>query len=206
MNTNELLQRFVAHDQDIRDHLRQPILRGEWIYATNSHIIVRVPRADGIDTRESDKPAGLADLFEKNRRDEFIALPDLPPGEKCNVCSGSGIGYKCLDCDGEGAFDYGCHSYRCKGCDGVGRVDDGDDADKEPCLECDGSGERHGQAIKVEIWHYDRRYLAKIYDLPGLKFSQRQEGPQSWDDTPPAYFSFTGGEGLLMPLRVGGAG
>lgn len=199
---NELLQCFVEGRDDIRPYLRTPILRGEWIYATNGHIVVRVPKADGIAAVESDKPKDIDELFTKNKYANFIDIPALPPAEKCPVCLGSGIGYKCPDCDGKGAFDKGGHNYCCKECDGSGQVDDGRAADKELCVECDGAGDAPYMAVKVGEWHYNRRYLAKIESLPEVKFAPPPEVPTTRDDVAAAYFVFDGGEGLLMSMRA----
>lgn len=196
------LLRFVAARDDIREYMRAPFVQGEWIYATNGHIAVRVPKVEWVNVKESDKPASIGELFEKNKRDTFVTLPDLPPREKCPVCNGSGIGYKCSECDGEGEFTRGGHSYDCKECGGSGQTDDGADADKEPCIECDGDGESRHKAVAVGNWHYDRRYLARILELPAVKFAQRHEGMKDLDDAAIAYFVFEGGEGLLMPMRA----
>lgn len=201
MTTTELLGRFVAGRGEIREYMRAPFARGDWIYATNGHIAVRVPKVDGI-AAESDKLKKIEGLFEKSKRDNFIDLPELPEAEKCPTCNGSGIGYKCPKCEGKGDFDKDGHSYDCKECDGSGQVDDGYDADKEPCIECGGDGESHYKAVKVGNWHYDRRYLAMIEKLPAVKFAQRPEGPADFEDVAVAYFVFDGGEGVLMPMRA----
>lgn len=202
MTTTELLGRFVAGRDDIHEYMRAPFSRGEWIYATNGHIAVRVPKAVGITADESDKLAKIDELFAASKRDDFIDLPELPAAEKCPTCNGSGIGYKCPECDGKGEIEHGRHTYGCKECGGSGQVDDGCDADKEPCVECDGDGESRYKAVKVGNWHYDRRYLAMIEKLPAVKFAQRDEGPKDFEDAAVAYFVFDGGEGVLMPMRA----
>lgn len=198
----ELLKRFVAGRDDIREYMRAPFVQGEWIYATNGHIAVRVPKTEGIEAEESAKPAKIGDLFEKNKRDTFIEIPALPPREKCPTCNGSGIGYRCSECNGEGEIEHSRHTYGCKECGGSGQTDDGDDADKEPCVDCDGDGESRYKAVAVGNWHYDRRYLAKILELPAVKFAQRHEGMADLEDAAIAYFVFDGGEGILMPMRA----
>lgn len=202
MTTTELLLRFVAGRNDLREYMRAPFSRGDWIYATNGHIAVRVPKAEGIAAAESGKLEKIEGLFEKSKRDNFIGLPELPEAEKCPTCNGSGIGYKCPECEGKGDFDKGGHSYDCKECGGSGQVDDGYDADKEPCVECDGYGESRYKAVAVGNWHYDRRYLAMVEKLPAVRFAQREEGPKDFKDAAVAYFVFDGGEGVLMPMRA----
>lgn len=43
------LQRFCASETDFKEHLRAPWLHGDWVYATNGHVCVRVPAASRPD-------------------------------------------------------------------------------------------------------------------------------------------------------------
>ena len=47
------LQRFAAGEDDLRS-IHLPWSRGEWTYATNQHILVRVPRL--ADVEENPQP------------------------------------------------------------------------------------------------------------------------------------------------------
>ena len=198
--TNSLLRRFVESSRDGAEFMRTPFTRGEWVYATNGHIAVRVPRADGIEASEIDLFPRIEAIFKQNKWDTFVSLPSLPPADQCRTCNGSGIGYKCTECDGTGQFDHGRHTYDCDECDGTGQTDNGND--EEPCQVCDGTGELRYQKIQVGPWHYNRRYLAKIIDLPELQFAQRPDGPTINGSDGIANFTFEGGEGLLMPMRA----
>ncbi|MRR49342.1 MAG: hypothetical protein EG825_00255 [Rhodocyclaceae bacterium] len=202
MNHAEILSLFVASKIDHREFMQHPILRGEFIYATNGHVAVRVPASNGIaSTVCDDKIKDMQSLFDKARSDVFLpTFPELPEANKCAVCNGSGIVYPCPSCDGEGEFEYKWHDYECKECGGYGQVDDGDEDQKETCEYCAGSGHAQ-QPVKVKDFIFDRRYLSKIKDLPGVRFAVQQGFPTE-GAIPPGYFVFDGGgEGLLMPMR-----
>ena len=198
--TNELLQRFVATPSESREFLRNPILRDDWVYATDGSILIRVPRVEDIDAAESDLPKRLAEIFDNPRGETFVDLPDLPPAEACTPCHGSGIAYKCKACKGAGWLDRGGEDYDCKSCVGSGQTGEGDETDKVPCSACNGTRIFLNQRVTVGNIFFARRYLEKIKSLPEVRFATPP------DNTIPAYFSFDGGEGLLMPMieYVGG--
>lgn len=196
MNKSELLQRFVQMETGFRDYLRTPFLLGEFVYATNGHVAVRVPR-DGLDYKEIEngKVREIGDLFAKSTRDTWTDIPTLPERIPCKHCNGSAVQVECDDCDGNGEFDHGMHTYECQKCRGSGQVT-GRVGKQQPCNNCDGTGAKSNQPVAVGEASYDRRYLAKIIDLPNIKFS-----PTLYENGP-GYFVFDGGEGLLMPMRV----
>ena len=113
----ELLKKFVSQD-DPRKYMRSPFTRGEWTYATNGHIAVRVPKIDGVEILPEKYIPSLEGLFQSVGGNDFIALPWMPPLEECQLCIGTGIAYECPECDGEGEFEHGTHSYCCKECGG----------------------------------------------------------------------------------------
>lgn len=203
MITTEFLMRFSANQDDPRKFLHAPFSHGEWIYATDGHLAVRVPKTESITAAvNGDTPKNIADLFERHKIDTFIdskEFQNLPPPDKCPDCNGSGVSYTCPDCDGCGEFDHGRHSYDCKGCQATGQVDDGEE--EEACSTCRGNGVLQFQPFKIVNWNYNLRYLHKIAELPGMRFAQRPEGPDGYGDAA-AYFVFDGGEGLLMPVMM----
>lgn len=197
MDKSELLAQFVAKN-DMRSYLKAPFVLGEFAYACNGHIAVRVSR-DGLDFSEIENEAvrKIGDMFATSTRAEFADMPTLPEGIPCKQCHGSKVLYECDDCDGAGEFEHGMHDYDCKECEGSGQVSRRGSR-QLPCNHCDGTGARNNQAVAVGVASYDRRYLEKIKDLPGLKFS-----PIAYEAKNNAgYFKFDGGEGLLMPMRV----
>ena len=191
----ELLKKFVSQN-DPREYMRAPFSRGEWTYATNGHIAVRVPKIDGIATLAEKHIHQLESLFQSASGNDFIALPTLPPPEKCQMCDGTGAAYECPECDGEGEFEYGTHTYWCKECDGHGQVEYGSTG-LSVCRHCDGTGAKRDAPTKVGGSHFDPFYLYLINGLPEAKFSP---GAGRMDM---ARFVFDGGEGILMPMRAG---
>ena len=193
----DLLKKFVSQN-DPREYMRSPFNRGEWTYATNGHIAVRVPKIDGIATLAEKHIPKLESLFQSAGGNDFIVLPTLPPPEKCQMCNGTGAAYECPYCDGKGEFEHGLHTYKCKECDGTGQVTSGYEAYNEmSCRHCMGTGVARYKPVKVGASHFDLSYLYLINGLPGAKFSP---GARQLDM---ARFVFDGGEGILMPMRAG---
>ena len=85
----ELLKKFVSQD-DPRKYMRSPFTRGEWTYATNGHIAVRVPKIDGVEILPEKHIPNLDGLFQSAGDNDFIALPWMPPLEECLLCGGTG--------------------------------------------------------------------------------------------------------------------
>ena len=189
----ELLKKFVSQN-DPREYMRSPFTRGEWTYATNGHIAVRVPKIDGVEILPEKHIPNLEGLFQSAGDNEFISLPWMPPLKECPLCSGTGIAYECPECDGEGEFEHGTHTYRCKECDGHGQVEYGSTG-VSACRHCGGTGVERFKPVQVSESHFDLFYLRLINGLPGAKFSPGagQEGM--------ACFVFDGGEGILMPMK-----
>jgi hypothetical protein len=196
ISLSEILAKFVSDSQDCRDHLKRPFIIGEYIYASNGHIAVRIPKQEGIEAAIHDKVPQIEQLFTDNIQCKFLkALVTLPSPIDCNFCGGSGTVYKCPACDGEGDFDHHDYNYACKTCDETGDVDVGKQTDKRDCFQCDGTGHKP-QRVKVGKTGFDSRYLSIIFALPGVQFA-----PHPDDNTKTGYFKFDGGEGLIMPRR-----
>jgi hypothetical protein len=193
------LKRFCANESDPRAYLREPWAHNGYVYATNGHIVVRIPAPESAGVVAEHKAAATAEgLFAIFPAIEGAELPPFTLGEPCHFCEGSGIAYAtdCPDCDGEGLFTHGAHDYDCKECDGEGFVD----ADKIPenktvCHACYGRGYK---AKRVPVGAlgggFDATYLSWIAALPGALFAAR--GPEE-----SGRFTFDGGEGLLMPMK-----
>ena len=161
----ELLKKFVSHG-DPRKYMRSPFNRGEWTYAANGHIAVRVPKIDGVEILPDKHAPKLEGLFESAFFDAYIALPTLPPQEECSMCNGTGIAYECEECDGDGEFENGSHTYTCKECDGSAQVAySGGIA--VSCRHCGGTGAKRNAPMKVGGSHFDLFYLHLINGLPG---------------------------------------
>jgi hypothetical protein len=193
------LKRFCANKSDPRAYLREPWAHKGYVYATNGHIVVRVPAPDQAEAIAEHKAAATAEgLFATFPAIEAQPLPPFTLGEECFFCAGTGEAYSvdCPDCDGEGEFIHGAHDYECKECEGGGFVD----AEKIPenktvCHACYGRGYKaHRAPVGPMGAGFDASYLSWIAALPGVLFAAR--GPAE-----SGRFTFDGGEGLLMPMR-----
>jgi hypothetical protein len=192
-----------------------PFSRGEYSYATNGHIGVRVPRRDDIPENESAPKAENA--FSKAEPllrsiEGASPIPALPPIEtkRCHVCKGEGKVVKCDDCDGQGFVECNLgHEHECEECgeQGVVSARHAEDASRHmPCEECDGTGRvpeaDSGRGVYVVFpgeHTVQLRYLNKLQKLPGIRW--KLTGREAADPIP---FWFEGGDGILMPVRYPG--
>ena len=171
----------------------QPILNdlfnhGEFTYACDGSIAVRIPKtnehADGATPGKY-----LADTFLKSRElKTYVSLNDyeIPKVSICKFCTDGTP--QCPECNGSGAVGWSTtrHSYEadCKQCHGDGYL---------KCPECKGEPQ-HNPDVMIENTVFSAKYLNMIKDLPPeVRFFVNTEGA--------AYFTFDGGEGVVMPKR-----
>ena len=106
------LKRFCADADDSREYLRQPWTRDGYTWATEGHIIIRVPAIADI---PDNKGAVDADGLFSRQPDakEWLAVPTVkaPKPAKCDDCYGSGL-HEC-NCG---------HEHTCGVCNGTGKV------------------------------------------------------------------------------------
>lgn len=165
------LKQFCSED---RFGLLNPFSIGKFTYASNGHIMVRVPRRDDVQENSA------APSHEKVER-YFIGFdPSLfQPHQAIDIPENHVV---CLDCDGSGK------EHHCKNCD-------------FPCDSCDGSGVLVGQIGRISVCigaaYFDAEYVRLIQSLPNLKVVV----PSTKEDIAMP-FSFDGGEGCLMPREI----
>lgn len=193
----EQLQKFCAKGE-FRSFMLKPWLHGDYAFATNGHIALRVP-ADGflsVVAGGNGSEPNVSKLVDKAKAFylPMMSIPELVPPEVCEHCAGTGTAYDCDPCDGEGWFDHHGKEYECKWCNGAGQHQNGE-GDPSYCWHCDGIGEKRYIQVAVGNSHFDRRYLALIAALPNAKIAPN--GPAAI-----TYFAFDGGDGALMPMRV----
>ena len=112
------LERFCfCGSRPERPELSQPFSIGEWTYATNGHVMVRVPRRADIPENPA-APAKVTTLFEESApRARYKPAPTFELSEPyeweetipCLQCEGMGRKHQCPDCECE-----------CAACDGTG--------------------------------------------------------------------------------------
>lgn len=197
--TPEELKKFCADRDDLIYYIQEPFSHGDYTYATNGHIMVRIPRIEMEETERSrDAAVKLVGKAEKMFSDwsqaaEFLPIPavELPPMSTCKDCGGTGKNAECPKCDGtkEVEFSNAYHDYEftCKTCNGRGRIEG-------PCENCDGTGKIETFAsTEVGNAKFQNKYLFMIAALPDSKIAPDGDGV--------AYFTFEGGDGVLMPTR-----
>jgi len=188
--------------------LSEPFSDGEYSYATDGFVLIRIPRQSDI---KKNLPVYVSKLTNKQavnletRNDaipyfnhdsltDWIDMPVLPDRAVCKKCNGAGVLHTCCECDGSGTVglenEYNSYNIECASCDGSGK------ADEILCNKCEGEGkvsevpfiEFVGAGMRIAT-----KYLYKIKDLPGIQLSI---SGQDW--TKPVRFRFTGGAGLLQ--------
>jgi hypothetical protein len=155
MTVSEILNLCCSTDP-YRRNIHRPWRAGEWVYATDGHVLVRVPvglapevgpwvcpeNATKLEDRPPNAP-GL-DRYLEYAPAAWLPMPSLPAQkmETCDICEGLGRYVICADCDGSGAVEWrrGRHDYsaECQECDGHGKY--GSEDTGAPCEQCGGTG------------------------------------------------------------------
>lgn len=194
--------------KDTRTQIESPWSVGEHSYATNGHILVRLPRSPEI-VRE-DGP-DLAKIYATvDAAAPLFPLPAFtaPPAGECEPCNGSGWVVVCRRCHGDGSWE----------CDECGTEVDCDDCDREgrhpskagkegatACSKCNGTGQDRGNldSVRVKIapnLYIKLRYAIWLSELPNIRIALgRSEGERGTSS--PIPFAFDGGDGLIMPMH-----
>jgi len=178
--------------------LKEPFSQGNYTYASNGHMIIRVPFRPDIPEKKPDN-LQLENLVFLNREEYTTEFPKYKTEKKkCSWCRGSGRTQICQECDGDGYVelenDFNQYSAECKTCRGEGETPGG----PEKCSNCDGTG----QAYVDKYDHVDigdvrlgKKLLDKIKDLPGVRL-----GPVDGAERQQVAFCFDGGDGILMTM------
>lgn len=191
------LQSFCERPDGLRYYLQAPFAHLGHVYATNGHILVRTPAPEHADVAFGHKPAEQAvKMFAELPQLTYGAIPPLQVPRLCRHCKGAGhyLQTYCPTCQGEGEIYVNRRKYsKCQPCEGLGQLaaPDGDD---HTCFACFGYG-RDSASQQVGSTFYQVNYLMMIKALPDYQFAA-----SAFDKV--AHFVFTGGEGLLMPMRA----
>ncbi len=157
-----------------RYYIIKPWSLGEWTYATNGHICIRVPRRADV-PEMVDNPANTVKIFVEHftapafRLFRGADLPEVSADDlKCERCDGRGHMHDCPDCTCE-------------------------------CEWCDSSGtnpHRENRSVGINGVPFAACYVRLIQVLPNLRVSTAIK------PSDPMPFTFEGGDGVLMPRRV----
>lgn len=182
------LKSFCSTQKWRQESVGEPWSAGGFTYATDGHVLVRVPRLADVPERErSPTTEHIAKLFAEAKTEPLGALNHIDPPTKaapvtCGECGGSG---RCKKCDGHGECHY-CDT-ECEECDGSGDCG------------CDGGRveDRTIFAIRVGGAIVNAEHTARIAALGDIEIVTCDHEAS----TTPIYFRFAGGDGLVMPLR-----
>lgn len=147
------LQPFCGTDETC-PYLMKPFSFGDFSYATGGHIIVRVPKREGVEPPDkkfnADKP--LEGLDQASFARPAFKLPPQPSEED-----------ECEDCDGRG------YEHDCPHCECV-------------CRACAGTGNQAAEGKLTTTFAgitFALRYVRKMLSLPGIEIAtpRASEGP-----------------------------
>jgi len=188
----------ASEDERGRYDITSPFIHQQKQYATNGRIAIRRPALGMPNSKREFLPESLfksiRDMFVQHKsKVAFVDIGSQDQRETCSYCYGRGRQTEtCSQCDGDGSCQcITCdHIHECGMCSG-----NGDTFTMDPCNTCKGSG--------ILVFHSDQyignryfrgEYLSKISTLPNLQLS----AVHVTDKDCPMYFTFDGGEGLLM--------
>lgn len=182
MITKELLKEFCGQDE-AQDFLMEPFTVGEFTYACDARIVVRVPRIEGVN-HSRPIPQSLADrivgFFSRQAESAFVPIPVEPPerwGKPCSVCDGKGR-TRNLECDCCGSTLELKQEIICESCE-------------DGSVLCNFPVSFGDQSLNAF-------YLRKLALLPGVTMAN------SANISEPLVFKFDGGDGRLMPMKTEG--
>ena len=175
------LQPFCAGEDATRGYLMHPFRWGDFTYAIDGHICVRVP------AMESDPPA-TTDCVSQKKLDELLSMHPSPefaplrvklPDQEINVCAQcGGVGeYECPHCG---------HDGECEKCEGKGMIE----------VET---------SVSIGGVHFRAQYIRKIAALPNVEIPTNpipisQKNNKGIYDPVAMPFRFEGGIGCVMPI------
>ncbi|MDY0164628.1 hypothetical protein [Desulfobotulus sp.] len=167
----------------------EPFVMDGYMQATDGKILVRVPITNTLLALAGPNcgkhTATIGEwLWSGHHAVDWVDLPiiDMESLEPCGTCRGTlkvPAMDTCPECDGEGEIPSRAQVVDCTTCDSTGKKIDTENP------------------VKIGEAHIQIRYLLKIAGLSGAKIAQVSR----WYD--PVPFVFDGGQGVVMPVKMG---
>lgn len=183
-----------------RYDLSEPFSRGQYTYATNGHIIVRVPRI--AEDAEAHWPK-IETVTDAISHAALAPLPRVavPEPIECPTCRGFGVVRPHILFGGQ------CEG--CKRCTWGYIPARKPHPDQETCDKCEGRKivwPEHEHVYLTSKCAIDPRYYLMLSALPDLRIDLTIDCVStSWDKDRSirgVSFAFDGGDGLVMPIRI----
>ena len=192
----EILNKFCNKDK-YRRNISTPFSIGDYTYATNGHVIIRVDKVESIGSVENSLNPETLLTWDHSKIKEWLPLPEysIDISDKCRYCRGTGKSEECSECEDEGFVEFSNshnnYEVECKTCEGFGTVVSED----IPCDNCGESGFNLNSPINFKDKKVNVRYLELIKDLTSIALSP------AGDPVEPIRFKFYDGCGFIMPMK-----
>lgn len=185
--------------------LKTPFNNRGFAYGTDGFILLRTQ--DCTADRELNAPDFPEDSVDKSFEGPFESslllsnFSTVEETETCRECKGTGKITECPECEGSGEIEldsgYNFYSVECQSCEGTGHIPESEGA--EDCDSCEGTGKVSVRTlVKIGSASFDNRLLNKL--IENLPEDTTIAPPES--NLKPALLTWSGGTGLLMPVRV----
>lgn len=165
------LMQFCLKNDGIRPYLEKPFRIGNHTYATNGHVLVRVPAEDGDEPLSS----GGLKLMQASLEKILAYQLDAVYAPLCVLLPPTGT-RECSNCGGYGKWEAERGKFiSCEDCDGAGKVE-------------------KQTSVSIAGVPFQAKYIAQIAALPEAEFPTNPIND-------PCPFRFAGGSGAIMPMR-----
>lgn len=188
----------------INQQYAKPWSFGDYSYATDGHVAVRVPKIDSIPVVEKfqERTKQIDGWINAEPGKWFDVVFKQIELQQCIECSGHGYLRLCEECKGEGFVyfktDYNDYSVTCRSCSGYSvQPASKTNPASVPCEECDGSGKVYPDLNETTATEYGGRKYNDILLSKLSVFKNVKIKPMGKKD--PAVLQFDEGMGLLMP-------
>ena len=189
----DILKRFCSLD---REQLTEPFSQGEFTYATDGWIAVKVPRIENVPENQF-APNMERLAWDHDSLKDWGNLPEysLEDAGPCRQCGGKKFQQTCPECNGDGEVyaETGYNEYLCDcktcGAEGTISAESGD-----TCDACAGTGKDLRTPVPWATGAINSLLLEKIRVLPGVQLSKKGDGFEAYR------FRFDGGSGMIMPM------
>ena len=175
MITLDMMLPFCS-DDECRYAISKPFTIGEWTYATDGKVMLRVPSSAVNVPQDADfNPPNAAVIFKFHdweNKDGYNSIPEIPEWPATIVC---------------------------KHCEGFGIIECSHCGSMVECTSCGGEGETEPFPLPMLVGDvlFNVKYLMLLATLPGVKV---RRGSNPADKL--ATFIFDGGDGVLMGFKT----